>query len=110
MYDDKAGPIKGFQPVNPSSSVIGGYKTRLIGLAGSPFPRVLGLLDVHPLARTMRPDGGRGWYLGGMAEPFAGYFQELELRDRDPKTRLCYAPIVSAYQRWLQGGELLGYA
>jgi len=41
-----------------------------------------------------------------MDDSFAAYDRELELRDLDPKTRLRYAQIVSAYQRWLENGEV----
>ena len=41
-----------------------------------------------------------------MVDPFATCQQELELRDLDPKTRLRFGQIVSAYQRWLQGSEV----
>ena len=97
-----------------------GYRTRLTGPCGpsqrglqlrSPpsFARLLEPLAALPSARTMYNERGRGirqMRTGGMVDPFAACQQELELRDLDPKTRLRFGQIVSAYQRWLQGSEV----
>ena len=118
MDNGQLDPIEDFEPAGPPLPVeIGGPETRLTGPPGPPtnvapaseppsFTRLLELLAAHPLARIMQPNGRLGWYAPVMDDPFAAYDRELELRDLDPKTRLQYAQIVSAYRRWLGSGEV----
>ena len=68
--------------------------------------RILELLAAHQLARSVHPDGPPGWYVGGMADPFQAYENELQLRDLDPKTRLRYGQVTGSYQRWLGGRDV----
>ena len=63
-------------------------------------------MAAHPLARTLQPNAVPRWYVGGMADPFQDYENELELRDLDPKTRVRYGQVTRSYQRWLDGRDV----
>ena len=41
-----------------------------------------------------------------MADPFAAYQHELDLRDLDPKTCLRYLQVVGSYRDWLRGRDV----